>query len=325
MKPFLPFFLLIGQTLLCQKYQPFDTNMVWNSYLADGYCYKTYQYQVHGYLVNNNRLWHRVSATTTFNPCGASPQFVSNSFTGLFSNDTLGRKVYFVNTPTLAPGFVPNQTNVLFDFNLKMGDTIRIPNSPLDNRYKISVIDSVLVGNKYHKIYKAFNMTATTYTCTPLNVWYIEGVGATIGVFSLYHSCFSGISNLLKCFSLFNNAKYIAGTFPDFLGNRPKAIRDTTSCEQVLTGLNEFSFQNSRFLMYPLPADNILNIEAGSFSEGLELTIHNNLGQTLFEQNMSFTQGRATISTETYPPGVYFLSIRSNNSESFTRKFVVAR
>ncbi|MBX7183479.1 MAG: T9SS type A sorting domain-containing protein [Bacteroidia bacterium] len=94
----------------------------------------------------------------------------SGNYAGSFREDSSLRKVYVV-----PPG--ENTEQVLYDFNLQVGDTIYgflSPESSLIGGGVDTVIsiDSVLIGNEYHK---------RLFTNELYQIYWIEGIGSTFG------------------------------------------------------------------------------------------------------------------------------------------------
>jgi hypothetical protein len=82
------------------------------------------------------------------------------------------------------------------------------------------------------------------------------------------------------------------------------------------------SFSNG-FTIYPSPTEGLIKI---NFSEDLsppsEMVIYNLLGQIIYSEKIIFQTKYKTIDLKGREPGIYFLSIKSNNQLS-TKKIIL--
>ncbi|MBA2612719.1 MAG: T9SS type A sorting domain-containing protein [Bacteroidetes bacterium] len=339
---------------IAQKYQPFDTNMVWKVFQTgsasafSNQCYRTdaYNYFVKGYITNNGRLWHKVYANVMQGAFihqqfggNCDPSIVpvnSTQFIGMFSNDTLNKKVYFIPTATLASNYTADDTHLIFDSkNKNIGDTMHIysgddPSITIGLNYKITLIDSVLLGTKYHKRFKGTTTFWQNYS--PTYAYFIEGVGATGGVFNSYFDIFNYKSSKLACFSNINYTKYYMGqnTSNVSIQTLPTALRDTTVCfTSLIAGINRHDINEGSFGIYPNPANDILNIDIGnSESKFVQIEITNSLGQITQNEELVFKNKNASINTKELPNGVYLISLRQakgDHLQGVSKRFVIAR
>ncbi len=329
-----------------QKYQPFDTNMVWkvfqtgsaSYYGSGGSCYRadSYNYFVKGYIFNNGINWHKVYANVlqcssySGNNCNASfTPTNSVQFIGMFSNDTISKKVYFVPTPTLTSNFTPNDNNLIFNSNNKtIGDTMFVYSGGNPSykilTYKITQIDSVLLGIKYHKIF--LGVTTNTYNYSPNYAHFIEGVGSDEGIFDSRFSALSGWSSKLGCFSNTSYTKYFAGlNFCSVsIQAYPNALRDTTVCFNGLpAGINNNSLQTYDIKIYPNPATNLLNIKIETeHAESVTIKIIDVTGKLMLQQNYT---NNCSINIQNLDNGIYFINLVQPNKVISTKKIVVMK
>ncbi len=319
-----------------QKYQPYDTNMVWKVFQTgsatafSNQCYRTdaYNYFVRGYIANNGRLWHKVYANVMqgvfiHSQFGGNcdPSIVpinSTQFIGMFSNDTVNKKVYFVPTSTLVSNFTADDTHLIFDSkNKNIDDTISVfsggdPSTKILN-YKINTIDSILLGTKYHKRFKG--ATTNTINYSPNIAYFIEGVGASAGVFNSYFYSFSYQSSKLGCFSNTNYTKYYVGqnSFTVALQAYPSALRDTNVCFTTLPSdiiSNNLSDQLNG--MYPNPVKDKLTLEFDNATSN-NLYITNTLGQIVYSVNT--VNSKEELDLSFLPIGIYYLKIQNNSTQ----------
>ncbi len=339
------FFLFLSTFNYSQKYQPFDTNIVWKvyqtgvaSYSGTSDCYRTdaYHYFVKGYLLNNGRLWHKVYAnifqgnyrkmsTSGFPPCNSTFMPTnSTQFMGMFSNDTLNKKVHFVTTATLASNFTPTDNNIIFNFNKVLGDTMSVyrdgnPTVPVMN-YKIITIDSVLLGAKYYKVLTGIKSFTPGFY--PNYAHFIEGIGCDGGVFNSDFYMFQYRSSKLGCFSNTNYTKYYYGinTESVYPQTYPTALRDTTVCFYGLpAGIIVNSLQANVIKMYPNPTNALLTVE---IENGTKLNIVNVLGQLVKEEDINTVDKNKNIDIRNLQNGIYFLQVFDNEKLIGTAKIV---
>lgn len=93
----------------------------------------------------------------------------------------------------------------------------------------------------------------------------------------------------------------------DFMGCKS----ETTTCVSFFTGLASFSGGDNSALIYPNPAQNILNIEfAGSF----DVCVYNKIGQIVLTKKNNFQ--KTTLSLNDLSKGIYFVEINSGSSKT---------
>jgi hypothetical protein len=107
---------------------------------------------------------------------------------------------------------------------------------------------------------------------------------------------------------------------------------DSTGCDSSIAycqtvGLEELRLNKDLFTVYPNPTNGILNI---SFKVDFEkefttIEILNNLGQVIREEEILFKNKNAAIKTSELPSGVYLLNLKSVNSQTVSKRFVIAR
>jgi hypothetical protein len=89
--------------------------------------------------------------------------------------------------------------------------------------------------------------------------------------------------------------------------------------------------------VYPVPTAEVLNVKLemldvrlgmlnGAMStQKIEITIINNLGQIVREEELTFKNNISTIRTEKLENGIYELLIKSGNSQTVSKRFVISR
>lgn len=336
---FILFVVFFSKNAHAQKYQPYDTNMVWkvfqtgSAFAFNNQCIRTdaYNYYVRNYIVNNGRLWHKVYANVVqgyfiSQQFGGicDPSIVpvnSTQFIGMFSNDTLNKKVYFVPTWSLAPNFTPTNSNLIFDSNKNIGDIMYVysggnPSITMGLNYQITVIDSVLLGTKYHK--RLVGITTSTMNYSPTYAYFIEGVGTSGGVFNSAYDIFSYKCSRLACFSNANYTKYYTGqyTWNIAIQNSPGALRDTNTCFTALpSGIIKNNLSELSLNLYPNPVRDkfILEFENKNANE-INFLLTNSLGQPI-PVNSKTINSQLEINTSELPSGIYYLKVQNSSGQ----------
>ena len=79
--------------------------------------------------------------------------------------------------------------------------------------------------------------------------------------------------------------------------------------------------------VYPNPVTSTAYIDYELYNEkkAAKIIIHNILGTSMGEQELSFNESRAKILTEDFSPGIYFYTVYLDNEGLITRKMVVRR
>jgi hypothetical protein len=102
---------------------------------------------------------------------------------------------------------------------------------------------------------------------------------------------------------------------------------DTVVVHMNLVGLSDFDAINQRVTVYPSPTDGELNmiLETESTDLFTRYSIIDNLGRAIREEELIFENGSATINTQELTPGVFSLQLHTVNSETISKRLVIAR
>lgn len=155
-------------------YHPFpDSNATWNfdytqAQCMFGFAFEEYSITMAGDTLINGELYQKLHIPfVDFYTLGSCDPFNTAGYKGAIRENEFLRKVYYI---------APNDTEeqLLYDFTLEQGDTVKgVLSSFIFDPVIVESIDSVLVGNNYHKRWN-------------INDWYgisvIEGVGSTYGL-----------------------------------------------------------------------------------------------------------------------------------------------
>jgi hypothetical protein len=109
--------------------------------------------------------------------------------------------------------------------------------------------------------------------------------------------------------------------------NTPKW--DTVVVEiSIYVGLESKIITPNNLLIFPTPAQDFIELrvsQAELFKEIKSVAIYDNLGQLLGEQKINFENKSVRISTSDLPNGIYFIRLKSNDSNYVNKRFVVSR
>ncbi len=264
-------------------YHPFaDTNAVWRIDWysgTTGMCvdmfnfHSSFQYTIGGDTTINSTAYQKIyrSGYTVCSP------FYGTYWGGL-RQDTVSKKVYF-----LRPG---NTDTLIYNFNVQVGDTLKLADcsgfygNDVGYSFVVSVIDSVLVGNKYHKRFTDNNVSFSSM---------IEGVGSTSGLLegNMPYSLEQTLH--LICYS-HNNDLYPAGS---------------TSCPLLVSDVANYQSKPNYIRLFPNPVSDILIIELEE--EIGKIDLRNILGEIVLQVKTSGHSGE--IDLRTLPPGAYSISL----------------
>jgi len=290
-------------------YHPFpDTNSVWSTAYyyrsqegpGPGPCYDALVHFSRSYIqsgdttINNipyNKLYLNEQRWISWvmPPCGFNT-FPGTITTGIFKgglrNDIPNKKVYYYDA-------TQKKECLLYDFGLKIKDTAwncgKV--NTMGGLYVIiTSIDSVLIGNKYHK---KFNYDGTSTSTI------VEGVGGLTGL--LEPRAFFEDGGSLTCFSVLGQPLYHYNSAPD--------------CGVV--GINETLASNG-FEIYPNPSRGIFMIESSQKISSIEVL--NVTGELVF--SVSGNHIRETINLSSQPAGMYFFKLRTEQDIA-TKKVII--
>jgi hypothetical protein len=206
-KLILPFSFLLTLSAKAQTnvYHPLlDSGALWNVYWQfeesgpAGHCYQNtnYSYHIEGDTLINTKIYWKVHSpycdSDAVNSCAIRP-YCPGYYSGALREDTTLRKVWFVS---------PDSINeyLLYDFSLKVGDSINWNSSKCNYADQVIGIYPILIGNSYRKQWE-FNIYSPV----------IEGIGSVRGLLeSTCNACIIGAGEctLLECFQQDGRALY---------------------------------------------------------------------------------------------------------------------
>ena len=226
------------------------------------------------------------------NPSGGT---FDSSYVGGLMQDSINKKVYFLSAGSIST----STATLLYDFSLSAGDSISYPPSFSGGpNAKITSIDSVLVGTKYHK---RFNLGGTSGIYP--NAAIIVGVGGTFGLLeSPMMAEAAGWG--LGCF------QHYADFYPSSIASCPLIARPSTIGIKKITNANKIS-------IYPNPNNGVFIIELNS-AEKQTMQVYDINGKMVLSQVIN---NKTTIDASILNEGVYNISI--TNSIGITNKRLI--
>lgn len=216
-------------------------------------------------------------------------------------NDVPNKKVYCYD-------FALKKDSLMYDFNLKVGDTVLVMPP---NKYWVAEIDSVLLLDKvYHNRYKFNRPKPIGMGGSPQLSPLIEGLGYFAGS-KFEHFPLSemrGIDYTTVCAS--GNKKLliaIFGTPPsgEYCGTIINDIEDAQSKETIT--------------LFPNPTNAKLEIRTVDINV-VSVEVMNVLGSKI--ESIEWKGGAMEIDLINQPSGIYFIRLIDKNGISFTRKIL---
>lgn len=287
-------FLLIVINSKAQNYIPFPTeNASWKVGVEYTYCdilYVDYcvelEFNIEGDIIVKGIRYHKLYVYFTKYPF----QEIYKDYNGAFRNDTINKKVYFIDYLNLTQNEI-----LLYDFSKNIGDTIKC-------YADTAIIDSIkleLIGNQQRKVFYLSPIDSGEFKyIMPYKI--IEGIGSDYGIFQEpYLAYFERPFTRLQCFKI----------------KGERIIGSESDCESIITQVNKIDFQQE-IKLYPNPIKDILNIETGGQMIS-SIEIYDTFGRRyFFKGNVSF------INFNYMPNGIYFIKIITNQNSVYMNKII---
>ena len=247
-----------------------------NSWLAD-YANFTYFYR---YIVKSDK-------DSTVN--GKKYQLFGNE---LMREDSAQAKVYFYRN---------GKDNVLFDFNLKVGDVIDYSafNNAPNCKYTVESIENI-------KLYDGTPTKKMKLSGSSSGKIWIMGIGSLNGPTpSSNLSCIADPSYGLLCFS--------QGTKVQYSYSKDGKCNATIASKDIIT--------DTYISVYPNPInENSINIELPDELTHCELTMYDVVGNQVLNRNI--VNQKETIEVESLQKGMYFMRFADKGKLVMTKKIV---
>ena len=283
-----------GQTNI---YHPFpDSAAVWNQHEINLNSEAYYQYAVLGDTVIHALKYHKIYRHSENETFADTVINIGNStFIGGIREDSL-KRIYFYNYAAMGCCLEQDSIYLLYDFSIKVGDTIKFSNYQAYPYLVLKSTDSVWVHNQYRKRYKFDEET------------WIEGIGSTRDLLSTMigiPTCYC--VNEIVCFKYRNTTYYLNPKFYDcypYLGD----------------GVKELSQLQNMFI-FPNPFSSQAVLQCDRMLTNATLKIYNSFGQ-LVRQEENISGQSITIKRNNLQSGLYFFQLDQNQKTLMTEKFI---
>lgn len=324
------------------KYIPFPSKMISYGSIhhvrADYDFYSVYRIEINGDTTINGIKYSKYYSAEKF-PDNKYTQVNPNTsgtyakLAGGIRNDLATKKVYLYSLST-------NKEELLYDFDLKVGDTIfkdegyRSYHSLLSQESLIKIdtvwvsrIDSVLMPHDglYHKRFN-FNafarfgkkelissdtITSTQYFSIKMDPL-IEGVGMEYNPLRSYYIFENGMQLYPQCISIDGKTVY---SFPYV----PPPFIKSDLCNSVITGVKEYR-NNSVITLYPNPSNGKFELITHDLNNSY-FEISNILGTTLLKSKIE--KDEMEIDFLSQAAGIYFIRTYGPTGLIATKKIVI--
>jgi hypothetical protein len=301
---FLICFVFFGQTMFGQNYFPFPSDAAswncldWHQWSQYDIFLTNYQYTQEGDTNIDGKIYRKIyhqdidySGDVTLLG-GIREDQSKNIYFYPFNTD--------VFPPTGGLSFPSDSSeNLLYTFNnLTIG--MILPINTENTTLQVVGIDSVLIGNQYHRRYQIQNPLLLS------DDFWIEGIGSTLELFSPFTFEFEW-THFTLCFT--DSITYFI--------NPPNG---EDSCHYSLpTGIDEFESQN--LFIYPNPAEDIIRINGFKGTGQQTVEIYNAQAQLILSKKIDSSDLELDI--RNLKPGLYFVKLaykHQNLGTTFIRK-----
>ncbi len=283
-------------------YHPFpDSNAAWGetSYWLCMTCnpidvgHNEFDYYVRGDTVVNGKTYSKlnISGGIEYDDLGSTVYQCYNYLFCLLRNDTLSRKVY--------ASFKPNygKDTLLYDFNLKVGDTLPMSYSNISNNFFVCSIDSILVGSTYRKQFIISQDSVSIYWAFDSIT---EGIGSWLGLMEDIYPPFEGGCNI-NCFED-STIVFPAGGCTIFHTCPESAIHAIGKPQTTIS-------------VYPSPSAGVFTMRSSVVSGKWSVEVYNILGENVYSTNYLPPTNHYSLDLSAQPDGIYLYRVIANSGE----------
>lgn len=256
---------ILSDKVIAQNYIPFpDTSANWNVSWTDADCFinslqdGVFTYYYNGDTVINSNTFHKVFRSGLCIQCCHPPYLGGlNGYMGGLRNDSINKKVLWIR-----PDLTTDE--ILYNFNIVVGDTLKGWLASICADATIVSIDSILIGSKYHSRYN--------FGGGSCNGALIEGIGSTLGLLEPFKAFEGG--GVLNCMRNMNNIY-----FPDSTG----------SCG-IIDFVSENKFDKNQFILIRSKEKIDIHLDDNFiFDSNFSVSIYDILGRQVFNsQNQKY-------------------------------------
>jgi hypothetical protein len=295
---------LIGNlSLLAQTnvYHPFpDSNATWASTYDDinpGYSYD--RFYLDGDTIMEGRIYNKVYNFINWN---------QRNFVGGIRQDTTEKRVYaklssylYPLYPATVPPFQDTSDCLLYDFNLQIGDSIKIPSTYWFYGYLyVNNIDSTEIEGNYRK-YWVLNSNLHPWE----NSYWIEGIGSLNGLFWPHYDREFSICNL-ECMTQDSVQLYVWD--------------GVTYCPYYANSIRKNNLR-SKVKVYPNPILNYLNVDLSDYEiRNAKYIIFDFVGKVIISKR-KFLNANPQLDLTSLLDGIYIIQIEIEN-QFYNYKFI---
>lgn len=294
-----------------------DTNFIWvetsngipgGGCCCGGICINDYSYQVFfdGDTVLNSQVYSKFYETGSMtayivgppscapwcNNITSTTSYYSHQLTGFLRHDAAAKKVY---------EWSGGQELLMYDFTMQVGDSARgrIGNP---NMNYVSAIDSMLVGNQYHKRFWLTTWNGHQAGYDSAYAWITEGLGGSQGMLYDIYPVFERVGTIVCAY---NN------TVPVYPANQPGCT--------IPTGKEELLPVELTFTLVPNPANGHVRITGGE--TGASITVTDVQGKLIY--NGRCTGETTELKLAGIPKGIYAVKLTNKAGQHAVKKLVI--
>ena len=282
----------------------FDHNPVWKVHSTWGAQLPCIQYEDYNYYLNGDTAINGLVYKQVFKKgigyygwFGSPPPPPSCSTSYSFFDILPSYFVRSDNKKMFVIPFNDSAEQLLFDFDLAVGDSLPISYSNFDSAITVTAIDSLYTPYGYRKKFALSGNTAAQEL--------LEGIGHTNGFVESINLLLDWSYNLL-CYSLNDTAWYPT--------NGPTCMLNV--------GLPEAELSLSGINVYPNPFQLSTTITWNKNFNVMDLVIYNLQGMKVREEK-SLTGNKVVIDRRNLESGVYFYELQQENSVACKGKLVI--
>jgi hypothetical protein len=215
--------------------------------------------------------------------------------------------------------YYKNKFNILYDFNLKVGDSINLllynPNIPgiknLDDthyvKYKIRNKGNVTINNKKIRFYDIRPATYDSLISNGMQLFFqgriYEKIGDSLFLYGFLIPYNYDFYAYLRCYS-----------DTDF----QYQLKLNVPCDTIYSNIEQNDKSNFGLLFYPNPATDKINIDC-TIRQSLKMQVYNTVGQCVLQKELNTQTNTIDISSLTR--GIYILKLTSPNG-TYEKKII---
>ena len=277
-------------------YYPFpDSNAQWNMHLSlqgiPGPAHEEfYSIILTGDTLINGLTYHKLTIPYVESSGKSITTMISPGYKGAIRQDTLNRKTFIIPPATITE-------QLLYDFTMQIGDTVKGHiETYLNPGDVVESIDSVLVGNNYHKRWKI----NSNYT-----IYFIEGVGSTYGLIEYSPGNVVDWADIsTTCFRQNGITLYPASA---------------TNCE-LITSIIPVNKKKDQFKIYPNPSHGSFTAEFDKSMNIVEIRLTDLFGRIILQQQ---TDNLTKIEIDNLENKTYILTIIDKDHKTTNKKIII--